>query len=361
MSDTFETLALTVTPAQAPKEKLRSAKLHTPENDRRIRKRATMRRMFAISIVVAATLCGGNAFASARAVVNWAFPSEGASAAAAMPPTAIVVLPGSSSIYRQSVIDDGFLAIDWWPNSHPAMPHAVRFGVHRNALACGYCHLPDGQGRPENAALAGLSAAYITAQVMAMKHGAREAERANWGPAMYMHQTALAVTPSDLARAAAYFSRLHFSARTHVVEATTIPAVAADAFVYRRLPRGTELLGQRIVETPDNFERFEKRDSTITYTAYVPRGSIELGRLLATTGDNGRVPACAACHGAGLHGVGDTPPLAGRSPTMLFRQLEAFRGGTRHAAADEPMRVEVAQLTSTDFIDLAAFIASLSP
>jgi cytochrome c553 len=63
----------------------------------------------------------------------------------------------------------------------------------------------------------------------------------------------------------------------------------------------------------------------------------------------------------GLHGVGDIPPLAGRSPTMLFRQLEAFDGGTRHAAADEPMRIEVAHLTSTDFIELAAFIGSLSP
>jgi hypothetical protein len=41
--------------------------------------------------------------------------------------------------------------------------------------------------------------------------------------------------------------------------------------------------------------------------------------------------------------------------------LEAFHGGTRHAAADQPMRVEVAHLTSTDFIDLAAFIGSLSP
>jgi cytochrome c553 len=317
--------------------------------------------MFGLSIIVAAALCGGNAFASAVALSNWAFPNEGASATAATSPAAIVRLSGSRSSYKQSVLDDGFLAIDWWPNSHPAMPHAVRFGVRPNAMACGYCHLPDGQGRPENSTLAGLSAAYITSQVMVMKHGERDPERANWAPALYMHQTALAVMPNDLARAAAYFSRLHFSARTHVVEATNIPAVVADAFVYRRLPHGSEMLGQRIVETPDDFERFEKRDSTIAYTAYVPKGSIELGRLLATTGDNGRVPACAACHGAGLRGVGNTPPLAGRSPTMLFRQLEAFRAGTRHAAADEPMRVEVARLTSTDLIDLAAFIASLSP
>jgi cytochrome c553 len=320
-----------------------------------------MRRLIGLSIIVAATVCGGNAFASALALSNWAFPSEGASAAATTSPTSIVTLPGSRSAYRHSVVDDGFVAIDWWPASHPTMPHAVRFGVRADAMACGYCHLPDGEGRPENSALAGLTAAYITSQVTAMKHGARDPVRANWGPELYMHQTALAVNSDDLARAAAYFSGLRFSARTHVVETNSIPAVVADAFVYRRLPHGSEMLGQRIVETPDNFERFEKRDSTVTYTAYVPKGSIELGRLLATTGDNGRVPACAACHGAGLHGVGDVPPLAGRSPTTLFRQLEAFDGGTRHATADEPMRVEVAHLTSTDFIDLAAFIGSLSP
>jgi cytochrome c553 len=315
--------------------------------------------MFVIAIVVAVVLCGVNAFATGSASPDWAFPSYGVSAGASPSPAAIVSLAGSHVTYEQSVIDDGFRAIDWWPRSHPTMPDAVRFGVRADAMACGYCHLPDGQGRPENSALAGLSAAYITSQVTAMKNGTRNSERANWGPAMYMHQTALMVTPDDLAKAAAYFSRLHFAARTRVVEATRVPTVVADAFVYRRLPHGSELLGQRIVETPDEFTRFEKRDSTVTFTAYVPRGSIERGRLLATTGANGRMPACAACHGAGLHGVGDTPPLAGRSPTMLVRQLWAFRSGTRHATADSPMRAEVARLTSTDVIDLAAFAASL--
>ena len=317
--------------------------------------------MFGISIVSAVVLCGVNAFASGFALPDWAFPGEGTSAAAPPSPAAIVSLPGSRATYKQSVVDDGSLAIDWWPTSHPAMPQAVRFGVRADAMACGYCHLPDGQGRPENSALAGLPAAYITSQVTDMKNGLRNPERANWGPALYMHQTALAVKPGDLAQAAAYFSELHYSARTRVVEATSIPAVVADAFVYRRLPHGSERLGQRIVETPDDFQRFAKRDSAITFTAYVPSGSIERGRMLATTGGNGRMPACAACHGAGLHGVGDIPPLAGRSPTMLFRQLEAFRIGTRHATADEPMRTEVARLRPTDLIDLAAFASSLSP
>jgi cytochrome c553 len=39
--------------------------------------------------------------------------------------------------------------------------------------ACSYCHLPNGQSRPENAALAGLPAAYIFEQVTDFRSGAR--------------------------------------------------------------------------------------------------------------------------------------------------------------------------------------------
>jgi hypothetical protein len=64
------------------------------------------------------------------------------------------------------------------------------------------------------------------------------------------------------------------------------------AFVHRRLsddPR--KALGRRIVETPNDFYRFELRDSTVGYVAYVPRGAIARGSDLAATGVHGRVPA----------------------------------------------------------------------
>jgi len=53
----------------------------------------------------------------------------------------------------------------------PPMPRIVAHG-RDDAWACAYCHLPNGQGRPENAPLAGLPAAYIVEQVNAQSCGA---------------------------------------------------------------------------------------------------------------------------------------------------------------------------------------------
>jgi cytochrome c553 len=48
-------------------------------------------------------------------------------------------------------------AVDWYPGDHTAAPNAVLHGSGK-AGACGYCHLPNGAGRPKNASLAGLDA-----------------------------------------------------------------------------------------------------------------------------------------------------------------------------------------------------------
>jgi cytochrome c553 len=55
------------------------------------------------------------------------------------------------------------------------------------------------------------------------------------------------------------------------------------------------------------------------------------------------------------------PPLAGRSPTYLFRQLYGFSTGARGGDAALPMRGVVARLTQTDMIALAAYVGSLKP
>ncbi len=54
---------------------------------------------------------------------------------------------------------------DWHPNDHPPMPEIVGHGRKPGVFACAYCHLPNGQGRPENAGIAGLPAAYIVQQL----------------------------------------------------------------------------------------------------------------------------------------------------------------------------------------------------
>jgi hypothetical protein len=64
----------------------------------------------------------------------------------------------------------------------------------------------------------------------------------------------------------------------------------------------------RIIEVPEDFERTELRDPSSGFVAYVPASSIKKGEALAKTGGNGKTIPCAACHGEGLKGMGDTFP-----------------------------------------------------
>ena len=66
-------------------------------------------------------------------------------------------------------------------------------------------------------------------------------------------------------------------------------------------------------------------------------------------------------HGTDLRGVGVIPPLAGRSPTYIVRQLLAFRSGARSAEAGAPMMPVVALMSVDDMIATAAYAASLEP
>jgi cytochrome c553 len=228
-------------------------------------------------------------------------------------------------------------------------------------MACGYCHLPNGQGRPENAALAGLPSHYIAAQLADMKSGARHNLHPGWRPAQLMSQEAGGATTQEVAAAADYFSNLVFTSRVRVVESATIPHATAEGAVYRFATDGArEPLGQRIVEGPEDFSRFELRDDRVGYVAYVPPGAILRGRTLATSGGSGRTQICATCHGGGLRGALG-PPLAGRSPSYLFRQLAAFRAGARHGANGAPMKNVTAKLGEADMVDLAAYAGSLQP
>jgi cytochrome c553 len=55
------------------------------------------------------------------------------------------------------------------------------------------------------------------------------------------------------------------------------------------------------------------------------------------------------------------PPLAGRSPSYLLRQLFAFRTGTRSTPASAPMRAVAAMLEFDDMIAAAAYAGSRQP
>ena len=275
----------------------------------------------------------------------------------------IDTLPGSTQKIPETGVKDRGTAVDWFPNGHPAMPAAVKGGV-QGKFACGFCHLPEGPGRTESQDVAGMPADYLYRQLQDMKSGARALMDPHYGPQGNMIITAKAWPDADLRAAADYFSKLKYPTPNHVkvVETAEVPAHRPNAFVYEFEKEGAkEALGDRIIEGPDDFERFELRDWRVAFTAYVPVGAVARGAALAK-GDSAKgLPACDTCHGAGLKGGAIAPPIAGRYPTGVFRQLYAFKSGSRNGLASGFMKPMVENLSQKDMIDLAAYVGTLKP
>jgi len=243
------------------------------------------------------------------------------------------------------------------------MPEVVARGRSPDLYACGYCHTPSGQGRPENASLAGLPSAYIVRQLMNFQSGARRALLPGvFPPADLMIHEAMQTTAAEAESAAEYFSHAKLRSRVVVRESATVPREYVVGFVYTPIPGGgKEALGTRLIELARDPEQHENRDEQMRYIAYVPPGSIARGRALVHSDNHGTRAACVTCHGANLQGIGEIPSLAGRSPSYLLRQLLAFQTGTRTGAEAQAMQTVVTGLTLNNMIDAVAYAASLTP
>lgn len=266
-------------------------------------------------------------------------------------------LPGSTLTLTEAQNRDLFHVADWYPRDHPPMPLAVREGRQPDQYACGTCHLPNGGGRPENASLAGLPAAYIVAQVKAFASGARGdgAHRP-----VIMQKIAKAIPGDQLAAAARYFASIRPHRFGRVVETAKIPHVTVHPGPWHYTgAQGFEPLGNRLIEVPDDYERHEMRDSRLGYTAYVPVGSIARGRSLAQSWGGG-AQACSQCHGSDYRG-GIGPRLAGRSPTYLARQLYDFKSGARGGPASAAMAQVTRNMSVSDMVALTAFMGNSAP
>ncbi len=283
-------------------------------------------------------------------IAAWAFPVAGPAAPAA-PADDVqkLAVPGALAKYTEAQLHDLQHAIDWFPDRHPRMPAAVAAGQKPGVFACGYCHSPTGWGRPENASLAGLKPGYITQQVAAFADGSRRAAVPDYRPTALMAMTAHQISAADVQAAAAYFSKLRFTSHVRIVETANVAAPRAARYIL--IPDGApEPIGDRIIETPDDMQRFERRDPNVTYTAYVPPGSLARGAAVA------KAIGCANCHGQGMKLWG-----AGRSPSYIFRQLTAFKSGARTDAESPPMQAVAKQLSLQDMISVAAYWGSLKP
>jgi cytochrome c553 len=330
-----------------------------------------MRKVPVAAITLGLVMLGGYFVLAQTAPVPppWAFPTNsppvpGAPPAPAPDLSALHRVPGSDKTMTLTQIRDAFNVPDWHPEGHPPMPEVVGKGRRPDVRGCGYCHYPNGKGRPENAGVAGLPASYIIQQVAEFKSGARKGSEPRMTPTNLMLQTAKGATDEEVRAAAAYFSSLPWTPWVKVVEATTVPktTIAGGMFVPREgAEAGMEPLGQRILEMPVQPEQTELlRNDAAPFIAYVPAGSIKKGQALVTTG-GGKTTACAVCHGASLEGIGPVPPLAGRSPSYTVRQLFDIQHGSRNGLWADLMKPVVAKLTVDDMINIAAYTASRVP
>jgi cytochrome c553 len=301
----------------------------------------------ALGLALAATAYGQSGAPLPADFPKWAFPG----------PHLNQLDPGSQK-YATVQIFDRTRAVDWFPANHPAMPDAVK--GRQPIFACGFCHLPEGAGRPENAALAGMPEDYLLRQIMDFRSGARHSPDPAFSPVSNM-VTSMKVTPDaqfqkDAAEAAHYYASLKYTKHLTLIETAMVPAQTHNGYVYEfETNKPKEPLGERIIEGPEDFERFEHRDAALKVLAYVPLGAAKRGEALASQGN------CATCHGVGLKGGLLGPPIAGRLPTGIFRQLYAFQTGARNGANAPLMKQVVAKMTQREMIDLAAYVASQEP
>lgn len=191
---------------------------------------------------------------------------------------------------------DGGTGID------PAVAALVQHGSG-DAWACASCHGSQGQGRANVPRLAGLPAAYISAQLAAFASESRRDD--------------------------------------------TMTVVA------RALSRN-----QR--ETVGNYYAGLRTPSTARPSL---DGDLERGEILALQGDwKHGVPACFSCHGPSGFGVAPGfPALAAQHPAYTADQLAAWRGKAHRASPNDVMNMVANSLSDSDRRAVADFLATLPP
>ena len=266
--------------------------------------------------------------------------------------------------------------VDWFPEDHAnPMPNIIKRGpaaLGKDSRACGSCHLADGSGRPENASPAGLPAGYILRELNDFRNDLRHSADPRKGNSNTMVMLAKAMTNEEMKQAADYFSAVKWRRHVQVVETRLVPKtrIQGELFIPIATER-TEPIGQRIIEVPANVEENQTlRSSHGSWIAYVPVGAIKKGKDLVTNGGmkivngqivQGKTTACGACHGENLMGVPpDVPPLAGRSPSYLAREIFDIQQEARHGSNSnvQLMKMVVDKLTAEDIINITAYLAS---
>jgi cytochrome c553 len=272
---------------------------------------------------------------------------------------AVVRIAGTERTMTRAALRGQKEIPDWHPEDRRGqMPSIVRTG--RDSIrACGFCHLADGSGRPENAPVSGYHPAYFIQQMDDFKNGLRRSADPRKGNTNLMIGFAKAATADEVRAAAEYFAAQPYPRRLRVVESRTAPKVRLQGGMHMAVPAaeggGMVPLEDTIVEVPDDNLRAEARDTRMGWTAYVPQGTLKKGQQLAARHQ------CAVCHGTKLEGIGPVPALAGRSPSYTMRQLFDMKTGARRGPWSELMKPIVGGLSVQDMMALSAYAGSLAP
>jgi cytochrome c553 len=284
-------------------------------------------------------------------------------------------IAGSNATYSLVDIRDLQTVADWFPNDHRPMPPVVSHGpvaLGKAARACGSCHLPTGRGRPENAPVSGLPVGYFERQIQDFRSGKRRSADPRKPNTNTMILLARGMSDEELSAAATYFGSIPWTPWIRVVETDFVPRtrISGNLFLPVEQTKTVPIAG-RIIEMPEDPEQSEKyRNAHSGFVAYVPVGSIARGKELVTTGrarvaggeaGQPKTTPCTTCHGPELMGAADVPPIAGRSPSYIVRQLWDMKQGSRNGDLAQLMKPVLANLTNDDLVAIAAYVSSRVP
>jgi cytochrome c553 len=335
-----------------------------------------MGRMVGVLLAIAGVILGASVMAQQNApapaapvppgLPEWAYtpPVPGA----APPPSAlpaddnaVVRLPGIDRTFTRGQLRALKETMDWYPEDrHGTAPDIVRFGKQPAVRQCTLCHLPDGSGRPENSPVSALHPVYFMQQMEDYRNGLRKSADPRKANTNTMIAYAKATTVEEDRAAAEYFAQQPYPRRMKVVESRTAPKVRMQGGMHMAVPVSEgggmqPIHADEIVEVPNDNLGAEARDTRMGWTSYVPPGTLNRGKQAAAKYQ------CGTCHGANFEGLGPVPPLAGRSPSYMMRQLFDMKTGTRRGPWAEMMKPVVDRMSPQEMTAVVAFAASIQP
>jgi cytochrome c553 len=230
------------------------------------------------------------------------------------------------------------------------MPPIVGTGRKPQVWACGYCHLPTGWGKPENANVSNLPEPYFLQTVADFKNGSRRGTVPDILPHSGMVAAIMPTTDAEVREAYHTFAKNKLTMQRYkVTEATMVPKTKVQAAgCWRQSPvpvRGWNRSGSASSRSQRS-DLTTLRDWRIGFTTYVPPGSIKKGEALVTTGGNGKTVQCTICHGADLR-ASVRCRRSEDGPDLHLPSLYDFKDGARHGAWSQMMKPVVQNLTLT--------------